>query len=489
MKELRELKFLLKHSSIYGIGSILSRIVGFALLPLYTRYLTPTDYGILELVDITTGMIGLVVGVGISSAVSRFYYESDDVKYRSQVISTVYITVATFAGISLLLLNFSTEFLAGLILDNKEYKYFFQLSFLSLFIGLIYDVGLIYLRLLHKSVVYIWLSVTSLIIAVLLNIYFVAYLEYGVLGILYSIIITRLIICIPVTMFIINSVGITYNHRLSKEMLKYSLPLIPSSVATTIVNYSDRYFIKYFISIHDAGIYALANKIGTVVHMLVTSPFIMTFLPRRFEIAKEEGAGASLAKIFDYYLMVILFVTLGLSVSANEVMFFMTTPEFYQASNYVPIIALTMVIFGLKYHFEFGILYSKKTKYYMYINVTTSIIHILLNYFLVKAYGIWGALYSSLAVISLNTLLIYFVAQKLYRIAFDFYKSATTLFIAIGLYCISLITIPGDIFLAMLFKFLVVISFPLLLILFGVVSEQEFNAFKKWAKNLLRIEK
>lgn len=489
MKELKELKFLLKHSSIYGLGSILARIVSFALLPLYTRYLTPTDYGILELVDITTGMIGIVVGVGISSAVSRFYYESDDVKFRHQVISTVYITVATVAGISLLLLNFSTEFLAGLILDNKDYQYFFQLSFLSLFIGLIYDVGLIYLRLLHKSVIYIWLSVTSLIIAVSLNIYFVAYLEYGVLGILYSMIITRLIICIPVTAFIIKGVGITYNHELSLEMLKYSLPLIPSSIATTIVNYSDRYFIKYFISIHDAGIFALANKVGSVVHMLITSPFIMTFLPRRFEIAKEEGVKENFVKIFDYYLMLILFVTLGLSVSANEIMYFMTTPEFYRASNYVPIIALTMVILGLKYHFEFGILYTKKTKYYLYINVTTSTIHILLNYFLVQLYGVWGALYSSLAVISLNTLLIYFVAQKLYRIPFDFYKSALTLCIAVGLYYISSITMSGNIFLVMLYKFLVVMSFPLLLILFRVVSEQEFNAFKKWAKNLLRVEK
>src|SRR5262249_10593018 len=97
-----ELKFLLKHSSIYGIGTVLSRAVAFLLLPLYTRYLTPTDYGVLELIDTTTGLVGIVVGLGVSTSVSRFYYQRETEAERNRLMSTVYILV-TFGTTALLL--------------------------------------------------------------------------------------------------------------------------------------------------------------------------------------------------------------------------------------------------------------------------------------------------------------------------------------------------------------------------------------------------
>ena len=79
-----EVKFLLTHSSIYGLGNVVSQLVAFVLLPLYTRYLTPKDYGVLEAVDISTGIIGIVVTMGIARALSRFYYEKEEGKARKR---------------------------------------------------------------------------------------------------------------------------------------------------------------------------------------------------------------------------------------------------------------------------------------------------------------------------------------------------------------------------------------------------------------------
>ena len=80
-----EIRFLLTHSSIYGLGTVVSRLVAFILLPLYTRYLTPTDYGVLETIDISSGIIGIVVTVGIARSLSRFYYEFDDEKKETEL--------------------------------------------------------------------------------------------------------------------------------------------------------------------------------------------------------------------------------------------------------------------------------------------------------------------------------------------------------------------------------------------------------------------
>lgn len=98
----KELKFLLTHSSIYGLGTIISQAVAFLMLPLYTRYLTPQDYGILELIDTTNMLIGIIVTLGIARGMSRFYYEEKERSYKYSVISTTYII---FISASLILLQ------------------------------------------------------------------------------------------------------------------------------------------------------------------------------------------------------------------------------------------------------------------------------------------------------------------------------------------------------------------------------------------------
>ena len=469
--KIRELNFLLKHSSIYGVGVILSQLVGFLLLPLYTNYLTPADYGVLQLVEITTGMLGIVVGIGVSLAFSRFYYEYKKDRERKEVVSTTYISISLLSGASLLILSYFSGFFAEHILDNVEYKAIFQYSFLALFCGLVLDIGQIYLRLLHKSTIYLGVSILSLVIGISLNIYFVAYAELGVLGIIYSSVITKLVIGIPITLVIIKHVGLRFRMLLMSEMLRYSMPLIPSTLATQIVNYSDRYFIKYFMSMSDAGIYSLANKIGTAIHMLITSPFLMTFLPRRFEIAEEEGVRDTFSMIYKYYTILITYAALGVSVFSYEI---------HDAALFVPLITLSMVIFGMKYHFEFGILYTKKTMSYLYINVFTMIAHILLNILLIKNYGLWGALFASLAAVTLNTGLIYLVSQKLYKINFDLMRSLMIISTGVSIYYMAIYPLFEGITVTIIYKGFMLLIFLPVLYLLNILKRDEFSQFKLW---------
>jgi O-antigen/teichoic acid export membrane protein len=85
-------KNLTKHSLIYGLSGILSRSIGFLLIPLYTHYLTPADYGTLELLDLTSYIIGMLAAMGISNSVMRFYYEFSEQEMKDQVISVALIT-------------------------------------------------------------------------------------------------------------------------------------------------------------------------------------------------------------------------------------------------------------------------------------------------------------------------------------------------------------------------------------------------------------
>src|SRR5690349_21148344 len=134
-----QIKFLLKHSSIYGIGSLLSKAVAFLLLPLYTSHLDPTAYGILEILDTTSSMVGLVVGIGMASAMTRFYFDFDSDEYKARLVSTVFILVFIGSAIVLGIASGFAGVLARVLFQSDQYSKLFLLSFASLGVGVMFD--------------------------------------------------------------------------------------------------------------------------------------------------------------------------------------------------------------------------------------------------------------------------------------------------------------------------------------------------------------
>ena len=414
----KELKFLLKHSSIYGIGTVVNQAVGFLLLPLYTRYLTLADYGVLSLINITIDIIGLIVTIGIVNAMSRFYFDFDEERKQNLVVSTVYWIFFIMTLVFLPLLYFLSVPLSKIIFQSAGYQKHFLVAFLGLFFGACVDIGVSYLRIKAESVKYVKISVTRTLMLIGFNIYFVAVLKSGVIGIFYSTLITTLVYSLILSVPILIKVKIRFSFTLAKQMIHYSFPLIFSNMFRIMVNQSDKYFINFFFSTAETGIYSVAQKIGQSIHSLITSPFLQTFVPRRFEIMKRPDAKETYAQILNYYLLVIGTVGLGLSVFSFEIVKIMTTPEYYQTAQYVSLVVLSMIIFGLKYHFEIGIMIHKKTKYVAYINGVSAVANIVLNFFLIQEYRLWGALLAANISILITTSLNYIISQKLYHINF-----------------------------------------------------------------------
>lgn len=416
----RELSFLAKHSVIYGLGNVLSRIVAFIMLPIYTRHLSPFDYGVLEIVDTTTSMIGLVAGLGVVGAMSRFYFDYQDEEGRKRVVGTTFALTAAAVGIVLCVLLPLSSRLADLLFDRKSLAPIFNVALTGLGVGLFVDVAQSYLRIRQQSIWYVVVSLGNLLVGVGLNIYFIVFRGTGVIGIFYASLLAKLVVTLPLAIYILKQVGLHLDRALAARMYRYSLPLIPSDLANTVIGYSDRFFINHFLSTAAAGIYGLAQKLGTVAHLLITTPFLMTYLPRRFEIAKGESAPKTFASVFDYHMLVLVVFSLGLALFAHEILVVMTTPAYYAAADLIPVIAFSMVVLGMKYHFQFGILYCNRTTYQMYINLISATLHVSLNALLIRTLGVWGALLAFCVATLSNTVLSLLVARRLYPIPYDF---------------------------------------------------------------------
>lgn len=429
-----EIKFLLTHSSIYGLGTMISRVTSLLLLPLYTRYLTPSDYGVLSTIEITSGLIGIVVTIGIALGLSRFFYESDNIKDRNLVVSTTFLVYAVVAMLALPFLFLSTKTFSLILFGKVDYWNLFAISFFTLIIQGVNDIGVMYLRLLKKSTVFILITISRLLFIILLNIVFIVHFQMGILGILYSSLIISLLYGLTLTFFILWRTKIKYSHQLAIDMLKYSIPIIPSRLAETLVKQSDKYFVLHFFSTAQLGIYSLSLKIGNSVHDLLTVPFNMAYIPRRFEIMQRADAKSIYARIFTYYMFLMINVGLAISMFIPEILRLLVTPEFFEAARYIPLVVFSMIIFGSHRHLEFGILYSKKTKFLAYINVTTSIVNLLLNYLFIQNFALWGAIISSIVALSIQAFAFYYFSTKHYAIKYEFSRIIKVCILAIAFY-------------------------------------------------------
>ena len=470
------------HSLVYSLGSFLNKAVGFLMIPVYTRFLQPTEYGILEMVGITTELLAMVLTLRINRAMYRFYFEYDTEQEKREVISTA---VFAFGGIGLLGLIVAcacSGFLAQEILDSSNLSHYFIISFTTLWFSTIVQMALTYLQIKKQSIKFIVFSLARLIIALTFNVYFIVYLKMGVLGMLYG----NLIAAISLTVFLVIPVMIQVGFRFSrtklKHMLQFSIPMIPGAFANFIVLVSDRYMVKAFGSLADAGIYSLSYKFSTIPHNFLTVPFFQIWSVRRFELFKQDDSEVIMGKIITYFMFFLVFIGLGISVLAKEVIQLMADEKYWSAHQYIPILILSYIVFGLFNHFVTPILISKKTHLISYIDVSNGIITILLNLVFIKYYGIYGAAFATLISYFLRILMVYYIGNKIQKIYFEGLRMLKLLLGALIVFMLCGYIEMGTLYSNVLVKFGVALTFPLILFCLCFYTKQELVYFSDIVK-------
>ncbi len=473
-----EVKLIARHSSIYGLANILDRIVTFVMIPVYTRFLTPADYGILELVYMTTSIISLVVGMGIEAAVSRFYFDHEEQEKRDRVISTAFVGYGAMAfGVALLFLPFS-GLMAHYILDSAALKKYFIVALFTLGVDMIIPVAFAYFRIRQKSFTLMVFQVSKTALSLGLNIYFVVFAGMGVYGILLSSLISSGLFAVLMTAFVLRQTGTASDFGLLWQMIKFGLPLIPSNFSAYLVHASDRYFIKSYASMSLTGLYSLGYKFGALVNQFVTSPFIQIWTPRRFEYFNREDSERIFARIFTYFTALSLFVGLQISILSKDIVQIVTAEPYWSAYKVVPIIVLSYIIFSFHYHFNIGIFMKKATKYVAYINIANGILNLILNFILIKRFDIWGAAYATLICFIFKAALTYYISNRLYPIHVEWRRVFLLFVTAFAVYFLAVRVELGSVWVDITVKALAGCGYLLALYVTRFFTDEEIKRLK-----------
>lgn len=475
-----EIKKTIKHTAIYSFGNISTKIVGFILLPLYTNYLLPEDYGILIILQTILQILIGVFGFNLPTAMMRWYASEKNVKTRNSIVfSTLFSSTIISVILSLILIPFSKEF-SLYWFSTDQFSNYFIFLFLASSAGIISNVPLNVIRLKELPKFYVILSVLRFTTIILLNIYFVAYAKMGVEGIMISEFLGSLIVIVLSLPILIKDSNFVLNMKILKEMFIFGYPLVFSTVFSFVLTLGDRFIIESIDGVASVGVYSLGHKIASIINMLILQSFQLGFLPLAYKKLGTPNDKKYFSKILTYYTTLLAFSVLGISMFGKEIVeILVKNHEYWLASTVIPIIAFSFLIRGLQYNFSLSFHFEKKTGYVTTIIVITSIINILLNFILIKEIGFLGAAYSLLISSIIMMFLSYHYGQKVYRIPYELMKISKIVAISLLLYLLSFLLSDKGLLVNFIFKTLLIFSFPIIVYKASIFEEIEISSLKR----------
>ena len=398
---LEHIKRLGRHSLIYLTGDFVYKGIVIFLIPLYTRYLTTGGYGIIESVRAVGSVLVIVYALGLDSALGRFYFDYEDKEELKKYIGSVLIAIILLGLIIAGLFDVLGNRFSFLLVKQIPYNPYIKLILWSSFFAVIPATFLIFLQIQEKSGKYVLFQVFQALFTIGLIVYFVVFLRQGALGQIKGKLYASIILFAIAMYFFRRSSRVSILKAKVIESLKYGLPLIPHCLCWWVLDLSDRIILQKFVALSQVGIYSLGYNIGIGMELIV-SAFNKAWVPFLFSTAKKnKDAPQIFSKLSTYYMMVILFVGLAISLFSREIIQILATPKFYEASKVVPVIVLSFIFIGMYLMVTNQIFYEKKTAYLTFISAIGAVTNIILNFLLIPKYGIMGAAYATLLSLSL----------------------------------------------------------------------------------------
>lgn len=470
-----ELRKLAKHSGIYGLGIVASKLVGFIMVPVYTRFLQPRDYGVLEFLDLMFFLATSFASMGIYGAVFRFYAVYQSEKEKKEVVSTALYYSAGCSLVVAVGLAWLAPLIARGLLGSADYAHYVRIVAATFFFSNLCEVPLAYLQARERSATFVTVGVSRTVLGAASLAVALVLLRWGVQGVLFANCLTNAIAGLTLSIMILRDVPMSLAKEKLKEMLRYGLPLVPGALASFVLTFSDRFFLRHFGTLADVGVYALGYKLAMVVALLTNSPFALTWQWQQFDLAAKENAKELYARIQLYQLLVSLVVGVTVSLLARDVLRILTPESYWGGALIVPFIVLCYILDNTRTVLLSSVLVQRATHYEAWIGVVVTVTDLLLNYVLISRYLAIGAALATLLAYVLRLALTYVAAQHVYFVRYDYLRCGLAFASATLTYLISL-----------LFRMPVAASIGVNLLLLGLFGLATFRILHPDERTLIR---
>lgn len=432
-----------KGSSIYTITAFLQRGIGFFLLPLYTRYLTPDDYGILAVVTAINGFLSILFMLSLNGAINRFYFE-----YRENpaLLQEFWGTVLTFIlilsisfGVILLAIG---EFLLKPAIGDIPFWPFVAMGVGAVIFQPFFNIYLSLLQTTEQSFAYGVYSIVQFLISVLLIISLVVFAGWGAEGPLAGTLFVAILFFLISFWGMRNQIKFGIKWKYLKEALRYSLPLVPHDLSGQLSSVVGRIFLNSMISTASAGLYNIGFAFGSMM-VLITTSVNRAYVPVSMDVltTKDPQQIDQLKKMGIALIVFYCLIGTAISLFSKEIIMIFTTKSFYESYPVVPFLTFAFVLHGIYYVLSNILFFIKSATRFVAIGTFTgSFMNIILSLFLIPILGLIGAAVSYLVAEGIMLLIVASIGHRYDIIKWPY-------FLIIIIFFISLLVSIGPIFL------------------------------------------
>ncbi|WBL22416.1 oligosaccharide flippase family protein [Zunongwangia sp. HRR-M8] len=476
------LKRFFQDTIIYGIATVVPRLLNFILVPLHTEILGTGHYSINTTFYIWAAFFNVLLTYGMETSFFRFFSRAEE---KQKVFSTSFIaltiTTLLFFGLGML---FRDPFISFLDLD----PFFFNILFTVLILDTLVVVPFAYLRATNRPLRFASIKIINVSIVFSINLYLLwlvprfpavapqyildHFSEKDILGYIFLANLAASIVTFIILLPYFFKTKIQFSFSLLKQMWKYGWPIMLAGISFIINENLDKLLLKDILSEEIMGAYSGCYKLA-VFMMIYIQAFKMGAEPFFFNHAKAKNAKTTYAKILNYFVItggLILLVLVSFIDVFKE--YLIRDEDYWVAMSIVPVILLANLFLGIYHNLSVWYKLTDKTRMGMYISLFGALITIVINVTLIGSYGFMVAAWATLAAYGSMMLISYFFGRKYYRVPYNVKKIGFYLLLSITLSAISFIYFRQNYIVAVLF----------VLIFVGITYFKEQEDIKKILK-------
>lgn len=378
-----------KNTALVFIGNIGSKLIGFLMLPLYTRWLSVEDYGTADIINVYVTFLLSIVSCCIAEALFIFpkgAERADQKKYLSSAIAFASVALSIYAAISFgVQITRNTMSLHNSFTDNVWLIYGLVVT------HMLQQMMQQFVRSIDKMTIY---SITGIILTGTTALYsFILIPRYGVHGFVFSLFLANLSAAVYSCVF---SKAYSYFSLASidrgyvKKMLAFSIPLIPNGIMWWLVGALNRPIMESNLGMHSIGIFAVANKFPSIISM-VFSIFVTSWQISVLEEFNKPDFKNFYNQVFRIILVLIFITSWTVCLCAKPLVYIFASADFSEAWMYIPILSLGAIMQCFSGFFGTTFSAVRKSKYYFYSSVWGAGTAIVLNFTLIPLLGTMGA--------------------------------------------------------------------------------------------------
>ena len=474
---LSKLKELSKDTAVYGISTVLARLLGFILIPFLTQFFTRDQMGIYGNIYAYIAFFNIFYIYGMDAAFLK-YASVNENKNLKDIFSTPYIFIAsTGLFFSVILITFHNPISAAMKVP-ANYSHLLIYTVFIIFFDTAAIIPFAHLRLQRKSMKFAVIKIINISINLIMNIVLIWGYHADIDAIFISNAAASVVTFLILTPEIFKYFHFSINTEILKKMLKFGLPYLPAALAATMVQVIDRPILTYMTNEATVGIYTTNYKLG-ISMMLFVGMFQYAWQPFFLMNAKEKNAKEIFAKVLTLFMIIGSVILIIISLFVDDIASFniyhgrtLIAHQFLSGLPIVPIILLSYLFNGMYLNFTAGIYIKEKMYAFPIATGVAALANVTINLWLIPIWGIMGAAFATLVSYVVMCAILYYYTQKYYYIQYEYRKVFTILgmiFAAGGIYYYLLFS--GN--LHFVYKIIILFGFLLSLLIFRVIEKKE----------------